>query len=1063
MMKSFQVRSIGKRSAFVFLLLLLQPGFLRAAPLEYNRDIRPILADHCFACHGADSAAREADLRLDQRAAAIEAGAIVEKQPAESELIARIFTDDPDLIMPPHESKNPLSDEQKSKLKQWVAEGAEYQPHWSFIAPQRPELPAVKDEKWCKNPIDRFILAQLEANGLTPAAEASPSTLFRRLHLDITGLPPAPADVAKFTAAYQQNKEAALSEWIDRLMASSAWGEHRARYWLDAARYGDTHGLHFDNYREMWVYRDWVIRAFNQNQSFDQFTIEQLAGDLLPDPTTDQLIATGFQRCNITTNEGGTIDEENLANYASDRVQTFGWVYLGLTTNCAQCHDHKFDPLTMKDYYSLAAFFRNTTQGPKDGNVADGRGPALVVPSETDQPRWKVLPGEISAAIKKRDSRKQEARTDFETWLKATSPESIGSDIPADQLVLHLPLNEGEGKELQAGGLKEPLEPVGKLLWDQNGQSGPTPVIKAGATLEVGNIGDFERNTPFSYGAWVKAASKDAQAGILAKMDVKSAYRGWDLWQNGASFGTHIIDAWPGNALKVVTRNSVVKPGKWQHVFVTYDGSGKAGGVKIYVDGKEQPVRVDQQSLKPDASLRTPTPLRIGQRSEGAVFEGGAVQDVRIYGRQLNQSEVTAIAENSSIQKLIDRAEKRTPAQTEKLYQYYLDHHDSAFPQLAAAVVQLEAEREAIRARSPVTHIQEEKPNSAAMTNILMRGAYDKPGDEVTAAPPAALHSLPAGADPNRLGLAQWVVDERNPLTTRVTVNRFWQQIFGQGIVVTAEDFGIMGAPPTHPELLDWLSVEFREQGWDVKRLFKLMLMSATYRQAAITTPEKLEKDRDNSLLSRGPRFRMDAEMIRDYALAASGLLSEKMYGPGTKPYQPEGIWDIVGLPSGNTRVYVQDKGENLYRRSLYNFWKRMAPPPNLETFNAPSREVCTVRRERTNTPLQALVTLNDPQFVEAARHLAELAIQHGGKQAEDRIQFIAQRLLARPLKSEELAIVRSSLNELNAYYSAHAEDASQLVSVGDSQPAEQVETTTLAAWTMLVNELMNLDETLNK
>ena len=1057
--------SVRNMTVLLLFVTLLKPEVSCAAePLEYNRDIRPILADHCFACHGADSAARKADLRLDQREAAIEFGAIVEGKPDESELIARILSDDPDLVMPPPASKNALTKAQKAALKQWVTEGADYQPHWSFIAPKRASLPDVKNHVWSKNGIDRFILAQLEANGLSLAPEADASTLFRRLHLDITGLPPAPEEVTQFVADYRQRKDAALSEWIDRLMSSNAWGEHRARYWLDAARYGDTHGLHFDNYREMWIYRDWVIRAFNRNQPFDQFTIEQLAGDLLPDPTTDQLIATGFQRCNITTNEGGTIDEENLANYASDRVQTFGWVYLGLTTNCAQCHDHKFDPLTMKDFYSLAAFFRNTTQGPKDGNVADGRGPFLVVPSAEDQPRWNALTDEIASAKQKRESRKKDARSAFKEWLDLVSPESIGQEIPSDQLVLHLPLNEGQGKELQAVGLKEPLIQMGKLNCDQNGQSGSAFVIKSGATLVLGNVGDFERNHAFSYGAWVKTARKDAQAGILAKMDVKAGYRGWDLWQNGQSFGTHIIDVWPGNALKVITRNRVVKPGKWQHVFVTYDGSGKPSGVKIFVDGREEPIRIIQQSLKADASIRTPTPLRVGQRSEGAVFEGGAVQDIRLYDRKLNGNEVVAIAENSSIQKLLSIvAEKRTPQQAAKLYQYYLANDDPDYPELTASVERLEAEQASIRSRSPVTHIQKEKPNSPAMAHILMRGAYDKPGDQVAAAPPASLHAMPAGAASNRLGLAQWVVDSQNPLTARVTVNRFWQEVFGQGIVSTAEDFGIMGAPPSHPELLDWLAVEFQENGWDVKQLFKLMLMSATYRQTAITTPEKLEKDRDNFLLSRGPRFRMDAEMVRDYSLAASGLLSKKMYGPGIKPYQPEGIWDIVGLPVSNTRIYVQDKGENLYRRSIYTFWKRMAPPPNLETFNAPSREVCTVRRERTNTPLQALVTLNDPQFVEAARNLAQAAILKGGNQFEGRVEFVALRVLARKLRPEEQTIARSSIDELATYYTSHLDDAKKLISVGDSKPTEQVEPATLAAWTMLVNELMNLDETLNK
>ncbi len=853
--------------------------------------------------------------------------------------------------------------------------------HWSLIAPRRPQPPAVKNEAWVKNPIDRFVLAKLQQHDLAPAPEADAYELFRRLNLDITGLPPTPQDMAAFVSDYGKRKDDALSDWIDRLMASHAWGEHRARYWLDAARYADTHGMHFDNYREIWPYRDWVIRAFNANQPFDQFTVEQIGGDLLPKPTADQLIATGFQRCNMTTNEGGTIDAENLANYAVDRVQTFGWVFLGLTTNCCQCHDHKFDPLTMKDYYSLAAFFRNTTQGPKDGNVKDGRGPVLMTPSAEDQPRWQALPKEIAAATAKRDERRKNAREGFETWLSSATVESLDADLPAAGLVVHVPLTEGAGSEV-ANACESPktFKATGKVTWTPGGQLGPAPVMKPGATFDLGGLGDFEKNQPFSYGAWIKAGSDRVSAGIIARMDEQAAYRGWDLWQQNRFLAVHLIDAWPDNGLKVATRNAVLKPGAWQHVFVTYDGTGKPAGVKIYVNGQEEPLKVETNTLKPNGSIRTTTPLRIGQRSQRQVFDGGAIQDVRIYDRRLSAAEVKSIRDIVPLRRFLAAPPRqRKPQQRAAIYEHYLQTRDPQYPALAKAVSDLEAEREAIRARSPVTHIQEERKNSPAMAHILMRGEYDRPGAEVAAATPAALHPMPAGAPHNRLGLAQWLVDPANPLTARVTVNRFWQQVFGRGIVVTPEDFGVMGAAPSHPDLLDWLAVEFRESGWDVKRFFKLMLMSATYRQAAAVTPEKLEQDRDNVLLSRGPRFRMDAEMLRDYALAASGLLSSKMYGPGVKPYQPENIWDIVGLPSGNTRNYVQDTGENLYRRTLYNFWKRMAPPPSLDAFNAPSREVCTVRRERTNTPLQALVTLNDPQFVEAARRLAENALRASG------------------------------------------------------------------------------------
>lgn len=1029
-----------------------------AEPLQYNRDVRPILAEYCFACHGADSAAREADLRLDQRDAAIEFGAITAGAPDESELIARVFSDDPDLIMPPAETKKAISAEDRETLRRWIEEGAEYQRHWSFLAPEQPTPPQVSNSSWAKNDIDRFVLATLEQHNLTPAAEANPATLFRRLHLDITGLPPKSDDIDAFAKDYADGGDTALSRWIDKLMDTPAWGEHRARYWLDAARYGDTHGLHFDNYREMWPYRDWVIRAFNANQPFDQFSVEQIAGDLLPSPSDDQLMATGFQRCNITTNEGGTIDEENLAIYASDRVQTFGWVYLGLTTNCSQCHDHKFDPFTMKDYYSLAAFFRNTTQPAKDGNVKDGRSSVLVVPKDSDKVRWKALPEEITSATAARDERRKAARSDFDSWIASGAAESVNDLVPSEQLLLHLPLTEGMGNEV--AGNCGPVLASGDVNWIDDGKLGPAPVIKRGATFDAGDVANFEHNQGFSYGAWVKPVDNATTAAIMARMDESAAFRGWDLWQNTRKYAVHIIDAWPGSAIKVSTKRNTVKPGQWQHVFATYDGSGEAAGVQIYIDGQRQKLEAEFDKLADDASIRSETPLKIGQRSKKAIFEGGAVQDIRIYDRTLARAEVHAIATLGPMQSIGDK--ERTPQQMTALYEHFLESHDEQFPALAKSVTDLESERKAIRERSAITHIQEEKKDSAAMTHILMRGAYDKPGDEVLAAPPAALHAMPEGAPGNRLGLAQWLIDPANPLTARVTVNRFWQQLFGQGIVTTSEDFGIMGMLPSHPELLDWLAVDFRDNGWDVKRFFKQVLMSATYRQAAVITPDKLQADRDNVLLSRGPRFRMDAEMVRDYALASSGLLVSTMYGPSVKPYQPEKIWDMVGLPNGDTRIYVQDKGDNIYRRSLYTFWKRMAPPPNLETFNAPSREVCTVRRERTNTPLQALVTLNDPQFVEAARHLAQETLASANDDS-DVLAQITTRVLCRSLSQQETELVLSTKRDLLTHYQSQPEDAAALIAVGDTPASDQLDPAELATWTMVCNQLMNLDETLNK
>ena len=1037
--------------------------------LEYNRDIRPILADNCFACHGPDSAARKADLRLDKREAAIEFGALVPHESSESELFLRLTSDDPDLLMPPAETKKKLSAEQIAKLRRWIDAGAEYQPHWSFIQPVQSSPPATSNRTWAKHEIDRFVLWKLEQNGLAPAAEADTRTFFRRLHLDITGLPPSPQDAARFSKEYEKRKDKAVSDWVDKLMQSSAWGEHRARYWLDAARYGDTHGLHFDNYREMWPYRDWVIRAFNANQPFDEFTVEQIAGDLLPSPTDDQLIATGFQRCNITTNEGGTIDEENLAIYAADRVQTFGWVYLGLTTNCGQCHDHKFDPFTMKDYYSLAAFFRNTTQQAKDGNVKDGRGPVLVVPSGEDRGRWQSLPEEITAAKAKQENRRAAAQGEFDRWLAAADVDSLDGMLPTDDLLVHVPLTEGSGNTVRsAGDDPSAFAATGDVTWIQEGKLGPAPVMKPGSTFDLGNLGNFGRDQGFSFGAWIRVENGGASGAIIARMDEGQDYRGWDLWQQGQSLAVHVIDVWPTNALKVTTRQKVLQPGRWQHVFATYDGSGKPQGVKIYVDGKPQPHRAERKTLKADASIQASTSLRIGQRSRSQGFRG-AVQDVRLFGRQLEPNQVQAIAQLAPLRSMLATPpEEQSSEQREALYEHYLTTEDAEYSQLVKQIAELEAERESIRERSPVTHIQQERKNSAAMASILMRGQYDRPGEEVSARTPAALHPMAEGAPNNRLGLAQWLVDPANPLTARVAVNRFWQQIFGRGIVTTPEDFGVMGAPPSHPELLDWLAVDFQQNGWNVKRFFKQILTSATYRQAAIVTEEKLERDRDNALLSRGPRFRMDAEMVRDYALSVSGLLAKKMYGPSVRPYQPEAIWDIVGLPGGNTRNYVEDKGVDLYRRTVYTFWKRMAPPPNLEAFNAPSREVCTVRRERTNTPLQALVTLNDPQFVEAARCLAqramkETAAKHPEASGARVLNYIARQVLGRRMSKPERSVLLADHDEYLAYYQANLSDANALIAVGASQADASIGAARLAAWTMVCNQVMNLDEALNK
>ena len=1062
------VRPLGSAIAGVGLALcqfgLGGPAQAAESPLSYNEHIRPILVENCFSCHGADSASRQADLRLDRRDDAVEYGAIVPGDPDSTAILDRVYSDDPEMVMPPPETKKTLSAAQKELLVRWVKEGAEYEPHWSFIPPARPPLPEVKRADWVRNPIDRFVLARLEAEGLTPAAEADRRTLARRVAYDLTGLPPDPALVEAFVLDPHAD---AYERLVDTLLASLEWGEHRGRHWLDYARYADTHGIHFDNYREMWTYRQWVINAFNRNMPFDEFTILQLAGDLVadhgPDATPDQIldnkIASGFNRCNMTTNEGGIIDEEYLVLYARDRTETTAQVFMGLTAGCAVCHDHKFDPLSQREFYELSAFFNNTTQRAKDGNIHDTP-PILPVPLVADRPRFRELQQELPAARQAVAERKKTARPDFEAWIKSATAESIAAALPQDTPLVQLSLAEGDGTTTHASFLGKQTDlPLTKTTSWQPGPSGSPAAVLDGRAAELPGRADLEYDQPFSVSCWVKVPAVDSSYALVSKMDEANAYRGWDVWVQGRRVAMHLIHAWPENGLKVAARDQL-KANVWTLVTVTYDGSGTAGGVKIYYDGKlQQKPRVENNKFKKQ-TIRNEVPLVIGGRSKGADAHAVGLSSLTIWGRSLSAAEVEGVSRAESLSDIVKLPAEERPAAAKGLYDWWLGSFDAAFKQATKREAKLAAEEAAIKKRGTVAHVMQEKPEMPKAF-ILERGEYDRRLDEVAADTPEMLPAFPEELPRNRLGLAQWLLLQEHPLTTRVTVNRFWQEVFGTGLVRTSGDFGITGELPSHPDLLDWLAVEFRESGWDVKQLFRLFVTSASYRQAATTTPEKLTKDRDNRLLSRGPRFRMDAEMVRDTALAASGLLVRKIGGPSVKPYQPPGVWAAVSM-GGNTNRYKPDSGADLYRRSMYWFWKRSAPPASMDILNAPSREVCTIQRERTNTPLQALVTLNDPQFVEAARALADEALFLGGGTDDARIDFIARRLLARPLESAEKTIVKQSLAKLTAWYQAHPDDAKAVISVGASQP-EHDDAVLLASWTMLTNQLMNLDEVLCK
>jgi hypothetical protein len=1043
------------------LLVAADPG-VAVPPINFQRQVRPILSNNCFLCHGPDKGTRMADVRLDIHEGAFatrkNGTIVVPGKPDESLLIKRVFSDNPAYRMPPTFAHKTLTPEQKDILKRWVEQGAQWKDHWAFIAPVRSPVPAVKDAKWVRNPIDGFILAKLEANNLTPAPEADRRTLIRRVTLDLTGLPPTPAE----TEAFVKDKSAhAYDKVVDRLLASPHYGEHLGHYWLDAARYADTQGLHIDNYREMWPYRDWVISAFNRNMPFDEFTIEQLAGDLLPKATLDQKIASGFQRCNVTTNEGGAIPAEVEAMYARDRADTTATVWMGLTVGCATCHDHKFDPIAQREMYSMTAFFRNTTQYALDGNVPDTP-PVVTVPAAADRPKWDELQARREALKATLASAMSGPNGAFENWLRSPARQQI--QVPFAPAILAEP-------HLDAG------LPTGVTFGDGPPGVGPALHFAKQSVVTLPNIAAMDTDKPFTIAAWVMIPKVNESYALASQMETekgsdstKDKEWGWSARVSSNNTEPSMVSiTLQGKDGKYITAQPEptygLKPATWYHVIFTYDGSRSDKGLRIYINGNAVPSYGDGADLAPlESSIQTSTgPLLLGNHNK-QYFEGGAMAGFKILSRRSDEQDAKLLyaADAIEVAKRKDIPDL-SEADRQALLTYYVAEENPETKDAVGKLHEVDAERFEIARRSAVTFVQQERTDTEPMAHVLYRGLYDQPKEEVYPNVPAVLPPMPQSAPRNRLGLAQWLVDASNPLTARVTVNRFWQQVFGTGLVKTAEDFGSQGEPPTHPELLDWLAVEFRESGWDVKKTLRLMVTSATYRQAALTTPEKLEHDRDNRLLSRGPRYRMDAEMVRDYALSASGLLVPTIGGPSVKPYQPARIWETVAMDQSNTRFYKADTGDGLYRRSLYTFWKRSAPPPSMDIFDAPSREECVVRRERTNTPLQALATMDDPQFVEAARVLAQNAMLAGRRKVDREIDFMTERLTARKFDDKERAIVLGSYRDYLAYYESDPADAAKLVSIGESKRAASLPAPELAAMTMVANELMNLDEVLVK
>lgn len=1012
-----------------------------AAGIDFAEDIRPIFAEHCFRCHGPDEAARKADLRLDVRVT-YDQGPLRDQLfditggHERSALFRRITSQDPDLRMPPVEEAGQLTPAEVALIAEWLDEGAKWNGHWAYERSQRAKLPTVADAAWPRNAIDYFTLAKMKQHGLLPAASADKRTLIRRVTFDITGLPPTLAEIEAFLA---DSRDDAYERLIDRLLASPRYGERMAVMWLDLARYADTHGYHMDAHRDMWRWRDWVIAAYNDNMPFDQFTIEQLAGDLLPNATLAQRIATGFNRNNMINFENGIIAEEYRNQYVVDRVVTTSTVWLGQTMVCAQCHDHKYDPFTQRDFYRLYAFFNNVPENGVDGDKGNAI-PFIKAPTRQQAARLDQLQARAASLAERMRRRAKSIDTAFLAW--ASRKEKTDTRKLKSRPVLHLPLDESPEDSLTS-----------KLTVGER----TVLAFNRKSTFKVGDRAAFESDECFTIGVWLFPTSSSRMV-VLGRCIVDAADRGYCLELDDGNIRFRIVG--DDNQSLQVDSESPLARSKWQHVAVTYGGTGKADAISVLVNGKPVAIRVVSDELR--GSIVSELPFRIGDANREESFRG-MMDDLRVYDTLLDDDEIAVLAGADPIHEILTKApEQRTADEKLKLKSYYLDHVDAVYKQLRSQLAELQQQLEEVEAAVPTTMVMQELPEPRG-THVLERGRYDLLGELVEPGVPSILPPLTVGARPTRLDLARWLVDRDHPLTARVAVNHLWQQFFDQGIVQTPEDFGTRGQPPTHPLLLDWLATKFSAD-WDVKRLVKLIVTSATYRQASDADPPTHSLDPENRWLARASSLQRSAEMIRDNALAVSGLLVERTGGPSVFPYQPAGLWEEISYnPNDFTaQVFRQSRGEDLYRRSLYTFWKRSLPSPTLAAFNAPSRDVCVVRRPRTTTVQQALVLMNDPTFVEASRAFAERVLRQVAT-TDERVVLMFQLAAGRHATARELDVLSRLTTDLLHEYREDTQRAERLIAVGDLDADSSFAAVELAAWTNVASVILSLDEVITR
>ena len=1037
-----------------FLLTILSsdwPALAADRTIEFNRDIRPILSDKCYRCHGSDATAKGIPLRLDSEAAATadlgdNKHAIVPGNLESSQLVRRITAGDEALRMPPAYSGLKLTQHEIETLRNWIAQGAKWQSHWSFISPKRYSIPANKNASWPRNPIDHFILERLDREALSPAPEASRETLLRRVSLDLTGLPPAPAEIDAFL---KDKSGSAYERVVDRLLASPRYGERMAARWLDAARYADTNGYQFDGERFMWRWRDWVIEAFNRNQPFNQFTLEQIAGDLLPNATLEQKIATGFNRNHRGNTEDGIVPEEYAVEYVVDRVETTSAVFLGLTLGCARCHNHKYDPFSQKEFYQLFAYFNNV---PERGRAMKfGNSPPLVhAPTREQQQALHQLDERMQTIEDLLQQRKAVIHEAQSTWEPRLAKEELSYWAPTAGLEAAYRFESEAGTPSAGGAL--PLVA---------GRIGHAASFDGKAYFDAGEIAGFDIEDRFTLAAWVYSESTP-DGSVVARMVDSPKGKGYGVHLDQGKVHVNLTSNWVNDAIRVETVE-VLAAKRWRHLAVTYSGSRMAEGVRVYIDGRPAKVSVLFDTLyrpfRNDGPFKDP--LRIGAGWGPDRRFRGLIDDVRAYKRILNREEISALAQGTPLNQIAEKP----PAQRNKIEElqlrwYFLEKKAPAEIRDAwSRLTALRQEREKLERSFPTVMVMAERAEPKD-TFLLIRGAYDKPGEKVAPGVPTVLPPLPAGLPNNRLGFARWLVDPQNPLMARVTVNRLWQMLFGTGLVKTAEDFGLQGEWPSHPELLDWLATEFVRTGWDLKGMLKLILTSATYRQSSKATPDLLQRDPENRLLARGPRFRLPAEMVRDQALFAAGLLVEKRGGPPVKPYQPAGVWEDLTMDDVS---YNQGKGADLYRRSLYTFWKRTVAPPMMANFDSAMRESCVVREMRTNTPLQALNLMNDVTFLEAARFVGHRMMKEGGPETASRLRYGFRLVAGRMPTPAEVQVLQDNFQYHLDYFAENAGKVSPFLSQGESSSDATLNSSELAAYAAVASLLLNLDETVTK